>query len=302
MTKNYLLLLFVLIYSHSNSQNFDLQGHRGARGLLPENSIPAFIRALDIGVTTLELDVVITGDGKVVVSHEPWMNPSICLDPDGQIIKKEKGKELNIYQMTYEEVKAYDCGSLGNSRFPDQIKLSTYKPLLSEVIQKVEDHIQNKTKFKVNYNIEIKSTESLEELYQPKSSQFSELVYDVIDSAISWDRVTIQSFDMHILQYMNSNHSDITLALLVENIKGIDSNLEKLGFKPSIYSPHFKLINEKDLTRLHSMGIKLIPWTVNEKKDMAQLKEWGVDGLITDYPDRAASLGLGIEIPHQEKK
>jgi len=77
--------------------------------------------------------------------------------------------------------------------------------------------------------------------------------------------------------------------------------LKKLGFKPSIYSPYFKLINKKDINELHSKGVKLIPWTVNEMKDMKQLKQWGVDGLITDYPDRAASLGLGIEIPYQEK-
>lgn len=302
MTKNYLLLLFVLIFSSSYAQKLDLQGHRGARGLYPENSIPGFLHALDLGVTTLEMDVVISKDGKVVVSHEPWFNHSICMDQDGTRIGKEEGKDRNIYHMTYEDIQKYDCGSLGNSRFPEQNKTSTHKPLLSEVFAEVEKHINNRTKFKVNYNIEIKSNPSYYNQYQPEPGAFSELVYEVIDGSIPWNRIVIQSFDIRVLQYLNSNRSDITLAFLVENVKGIDANLKNLGFTPSIYSPYFKSIKEKDVQYLHDLDINLIPWTVNKKEDMQRLTDWGVDGIITDYPDRAISLGLGVKIPYQGRK
>ena len=96
---------------------FDVQGHRGARGLRPENTIPGFLVAIDSGVTTIELDVVITKDKQVVVSHEPWMSAAICLDPSGSPLQAKEEKKFNIYQMTYDEVKQFDCGSLGNTRF-----------------------------------------------------------------------------------------------------------------------------------------------------------------------------------------
>jgi glycerophosphoryl diester phosphodiesterase len=299
MTKNCLILLLVLIYANSNSQNFDLQGHRGARGLLPENSIPGFIKALDLGVTTIELDVVITGDGKVLVSHEPWFNSAICLDPKGSIITR--GWDHNIYKMTYEEIKDYDCGSLGNPNYSEQVKIKISKPLLSEVIESVESHIQNKTKFNVQYNIEIKSDSKTDNNYHPGPSEFSELVFEVVDSMLSWQRVTIQSFDMRVLNYWHENHEEVTISFLTENSLTIKENLKNLGFKPDIYSPEHIVLKEEDIKDLHTEGIKLIPWTVNKKEDMQALIDWGVDGLITDYPDRAASLGLGIEIPYQEK-
>src|SRR5687768_4027297 len=110
---------------------FDVQGHRGARGLKPENSIPAFLYAIDLGVTTIELDVVVTKDKKLVVSHEPWMSSALCLNQAGQPITEKEQKKFNIYQLTYDEVKQFDCGSKVNDAFPQQEKLQVFKPLLS---------------------------------------------------------------------------------------------------------------------------------------------------------------------------
>jgi len=116
------LAIFLIMFS-SEAQiyipKFDLQGHRGARGLKPENTIPAFLVALDSGVTTIEMDVVITKDKRVILSHEPWMEPDICSKPDGSSISKSEGPKLNIYKMTYDEVKQYDCGSKPNKKFPE---------------------------------------------------------------------------------------------------------------------------------------------------------------------------------------
>lgn len=291
-------LIFMSVSSYG--QDFDLQGHRGARGLLPENSLPAFRKALDLGVTTLELDVVITGDGKVVVSHEPWINPQICLDPEGKELTKETGKKLNIYKMTYEQVKSFDCGNKEHKSYPGQQRISVYKPLLSEMIIEAEKHIREFTGYPVHYNIEIKSEESDDTIYQPEPAEFSKLVYEVIDDKLPWERVNIQSFDIRILQYWNENYKNVTLAYLVENNQSINHNLAKLGFKPAIYSPGYWTIKKDDVEFLHSQGIKVIPWTVNKTEDMIRLKEWGVDGLITDYPDQAALLGMGVKIPYAE--
>ena len=144
------VLSFVLLVSQSllaqvYIPKFDIQGHRGARGLRPENTIPAFLMALDSGVTTIELDVAITKDKRVVVSHEPWMSAEICLDPNGNDIPKKEEMKYNIYQMTYEQVKQFDCGLKPHERFPEQQKMKIHKPLLSDVIIAVENHIKNFT-------------------------------------------------------------------------------------------------------------------------------------------------------------
>jgi len=297
LIKNSLLITLSFMSVSSYGQDFDLQGHRGARGLLPENSLPAFRKALDIGVTTLELDVVISGDGKVVVSHEPWINSQICLDRDGKELTKDTGKKLNIYEMTYEQVRLFDCGSKEYKSYPKQEKVSVYKPLLSEMITETEMHIRESTGYPVHYNIEIKSNESDDNIYQPEPAEFSKLVYEVIEGRLPWDRVNIQSFDVRVLQYWHENYKSVTLAYLVENNQSLKDNLEKLGFKPDIYSPGYWNFKKEDVELLHSMGIMVIPWTVNKTEDMIRLRDWGVDGLITDYPDQGALLGMGVKIP-----
>src|SRR5688500_119603 len=125
----FVMLLMAIAYSGSSQYipKFDVQGHRGARGLKPENTIPGFLLAIDSGVTTIELDVVVTRDKQVVVSHEPWMSVSICLDPAGSPLQPKDEKKKNIYQMTYEQVRQFDCGSLGNKNFPEQEKMTVYK-------------------------------------------------------------------------------------------------------------------------------------------------------------------------------
>ena len=123
---------------------------------MPENSIPAFVVALDSGVTTIEMDLAITKDKQVIVSHEAWMNSDFCLDPNGKEIRARDEKKFNIYLMNYDQVKQWDCGSKGNSKFPEQQKIKVSKPLLSEVIVAVENHIKNFTRYEVDYNIEIK--------------------------------------------------------------------------------------------------------------------------------------------------
>ncbi len=215
------------------------------------------------------------------------MSAAICLDTKGKPYDEAQEKSFNIYQMTYAEIKAFDCGSKVNSRFPDQTKMKTSKPLLSEVFKTIEAKIKKKNLPRVKYNIEIKSEVESYSTFQPEPEEFSELVYAVINQYISWDRITIQSFDFNVLQYWHKKHPEVTLSALVENTDSIDENLESLGFRPQIYSADYTLLNPESIEKLHFYNIKVIPWTVNMPEDMLRLKKWGVDGIISDYPDRA---------------
>lgn len=297
----YILIMAFLIQTAAGfAQQFDIQGHRGARGLYPENSIPAFLYAIEQGVTTLELDVAVSKDGYIVVSHEPWMNHSICLGPSGEELKDDREK-WNLYNMTYEEIQRFDCGSLGNKRFPEQQKMKVSKPLLSDVIAKSERLMKSKTGYEFDYNIELKSSEKGDGVFHPDPAEFSKRVYQLIDQYLPWERVVIQSFDFRILQYWHENYPDVRLAALIENNRSLEVNLEELGFTPNIYSPYFKLLNNERVEALHAQEMKVVPWTVNDIKDMEALVEMGVDGIITDYPDRAASIGLTLTFESEEK-
>ncbi len=276
------------------SQNFDIQGHRGCRGLLPENSIEAMKRAIDLGVTTLEMDVVISKDKQVFLSHEPFLSSEICLDKNKNEITEANERSYNLYQMNYDEIKTCDCGSKIHPRFLDQQKLETYKPLLSDVIYFVEEYISKLQKGdlgkKIYYNIETKSDPKGDGIYHPEPKEFVDLLISVLKNTTISDRVYIQSFDVRTLQYLHQKYPKYKTVLLVENEMSIKENLKTLGFKPNVYSPEFILLDEKKVKLLHKKGIKVIPWTVNKTEDMQKVISYGVDGLITDYPNRYFEL------------
>lgn len=283
--------LFVLLPFFTFAQEFDIQGHRGCRGLLPENSIQAMLKAIDLGVTTLEMDVVISKDNQVVLSHEPFLSYEIALDLNGKAIEEKDEKSYNLYQMNYEQIKQYDCGSKVHPRFLEQQKIKTYKPLLSEVIDSVEHYIKIKHPGKkIYYNIETKTTIEGDGIFHPKTEDFVHLMVKVIKEKQIDDRVYIQSFDVRTLGFLHKEYPEFKTVLLVENEFSIDENLKLLGFKPDVYSPYFKLLDKKKVNYLHQKKIKVIPWTVNDKKDMQQIIKMKVDGIISDYPNRYFEL------------
>jgi glycerophosphoryl diester phosphodiesterase len=290
------------VQGQSYIPKFDIQGHRGARGLRPENTIPAFLLALDSGVTTIELDLAVTKDKKLVVSHEPWMSAEICTNPEGIAFTSKDERKHNIYKMTYDQVKLWDCGSKGNERFPQQQKMSVSKPLLNDVIVAIENHIKSYTRYEVDYNIEIKTLPIDDNKFHPTPQVFSDLVYKLVDEYLPLDRLVIQSFDFRVLQYWHEKYPEVRLAALVENKKTIEENLDDLGFMPSIYSPYFKLINKDDVAWLQDKKIRVIPWTVNEPSEMLSLKGMNVDGFITDYPDRASKFRRTLNLQTKGKK
>lgn len=266
---------------------FDWQGHRGCRGILPENSLPAFLKALEFPeLTTLELDLAVSKDNQLIVSHEPWFNPAICLQPNGDSIRQKDAEKFLIYQLTAEEIRAFDCGSLGNARFPAQQKTKTHKPTLREVVEAVQAKRPN-----IRWNIEIKSHAAWDGLRHPPVEDFVRLVVAEIRSLGLEKSATVQSFDVRALLALHRQAPDLQLAFLIENINGLESNLARLDFKPAIYSPYYLMVNRSLVRKCHKQGIKLVPWTVNDVKSMRRLLRLGVDGIITDYPNKIREVG-----------
>jgi glycerophosphoryl diester phosphodiesterase len=263
----------------------EVQGHRGDRGNFPENTIPAFLSAIDKGADVIELDVVISKDKKVVVSHEPFMSSAYVIAPDGMAIPKAAEKSFNLYEMRYDSIRKFDTGSNGNKSFPQQRKMKSYKPLLSEVFDSVETYIAVHKLKQVRYNVEIKSDMLEYGITQPQPKEFVDLVMKEILAENLSGRINIQSFDTEMLNVVHKSYPHIKLAFLTDE-PGINKNLAKLDFIPEIYSPYYKLVNEAFIDTVRNKKMRIIPWTVNDQADIDRILSLKVDGIITDYPER----------------
>ena len=301
--KIYRTLIWTLIFSNlacnSNAgkqesapakNQVEVQGHRGDRGNFPENSLPAFRSAVKKGAEVVELDLVISDDRQVVVSHEPFMSSLYVLTPTGDIIPKAEEKNFNLYRMSYDSIREFDAGTKGNALFPQQQPMKTYKPLLKEVIDSLEAYVASEKLPPVKYNIELKSQQNQYGISQPYPEEFADLVMQVLQEKEISGGYNVQSFDVNILRVFKEKYPEVKLAYLVSG-KGIKRNLELLGFIPAIYSPHYGLVRDSVFVdSIRSLDMKLIPWTVNEKKDIQSMLDLKVDGLITDYPERVLEL------------
>ncbi len=288
LTKNFVCLFALVMgttYYTSAQQNLDIQGHRGCRGLMPENTIPAMKKALDLGVTTLEMDISISKDLQAVISHDPYMSAEFVLKPDGQPVSESEAKSFKIYGLNYDEIRKFDVGSRPYPKFPRQQKMVVNKPLLEDLIDSVEAYAGAKNYPPPHYNIETKTTPEGDNIYHPAPEAFMKVLMPVILSKGIQKRVIIQSFDPRTLEIVHRDYPKIKTALLVENQDGLGKNLERLSFKPSIYSPYYLLVNGETVEDCHKQKIKIIPWTVNTTPDIDKLTGDGVDGIITDYPD-----------------
>ena len=269
------------------SDDFDIQGHRGCRGLMPENTIPAMLKALDLGVTTLEMDVVVSKDNKIVVSHEPWFETEITTKPDGSFIKPGQAMQYNIFQMNYDEIAKYDVGMKPHPRFPKQQKVKTIKPLLADLFDSITENMKTRRRPFPYYSIETKCLPAGDGRFHPKPAEFVELLMQVIREKQVEERVIIQSFDFRTLQYLHEKYPTIKTAMLIEDsdVNDFEGQLKRLGYTPQIYSPNHTLVDEEMVKQCHDKGMKIIPWTVNDAKQFKKLKNLGIDGVITDYPD-----------------
>jgi glycerophosphoryl diester phosphodiesterase len=296
-----LLILLVFISCKTSKQNrsmplplFDKQGHRGCRGLMPENTIPAMLKALDLGVTTLEMDIVFTKDSIAILSHEPFFNHEISsflstgtyatryID-----VEEEKEKSFNIYKMTFKETQQFDVGQKPHPRFPQQQKMAVHKPRLADVFDSVKSYMMAAKRPYPYFNIETKTMPATDNIYHPAPADFVELLMAVIKKNQMEDYVIIQSFDFRTLQYLHKKYPAIKTALLIEDYDKRTwwEQVTELGFHPSIYSPHYSLVSKSLIDHCRNYKTKVIPWTVNDKKEIERLKNLGVDGIITDYPN-----------------
>lgn len=266
---------------------FDMEGHRGCRGLMPENTIPAMYRAIDLGVTTLEMDVVITADEQVLVSHDPFFTWEISTTPEGQTFTAKEQMNYNIYRMTAAEVARWDVGSRPHPYFPRQQKMKVSKPLLRDLIDSVEAYCKMKGVPAPQYNIETKIEPRFDGTYNPGPDKFTDLLMGVVKEKVISKRTIIQSFDPRTLRIMHEKYKGSRLSFLVEDHekRSLDEQFADLGFKPDIYSPAYVKVDAALVAACHERGVKVIPWTVNDKAAMERLRALGVDGLITDYPD-----------------
>ncbi len=285
MLKINLYFIFLVLMNCNPKSSIEVQGHRGCRGLLPENTLPAFKKAIELGVHTLELDVAVSKDGIIVVSHEPYMNANICHKPDGGDISEGEARGYNLYQLTFEEIQNFDCGSKTQPRFPEQQLMKASKPSLSQVFELAEALTPE-----IKYNIELKSHPDYDDIFTPAPQEFVRLVLAEINKHDVFKRTNLQSFDLRILEEIKRQASSMPVAVLIDEDEAIWAKTTSLSFLPEIISPYFKLLDAKTVRNLKAENFQVIPWTVNDIKDMQQMIDCGVDAIITDYPDRLIPL------------
>jgi glycerophosphoryl diester phosphodiesterase len=274
------LFCFALVVSGaveagSPPASFDVQGHRGARGLAPENTLPAFAKAIELGVTTLELDVQITRDGIPVVHHDDRLNSRLCLSAGGGKVTRRP-----VSQVDYEEIANLDCGSRRAKGFPHQELFPGARiPRLTEVLE-----LAQSASYAVWVSIEIK--QSIGKLPLPLSEAVDRIVLEIEEAALA-ERTIIQSKWGEVLVAVRERAPGLERSLVVRIAKSepwVETGVA------TIVSRKRRFLRRREVEELQQRGVRVIPWTVNKSETIEKLMDWGVDGVITDYPDRALGL------------
>lgn len=281
------------------AQAFDLQGHRGARGTAPENTLPGFAAALSLGVATLELDVGVTRDGVVVIHHDRRLNPDIARGPDGRWIDAP-GPLLR--ELDFEELRHYDVGRLrpGSeyaARFPDQAPADGARiPRLAELFALVRKAGNDQVRF----NIETKISPAAPAETLPPA-QFALALIAAIRAAGMAERSSVQSFDWRTLQAVERAAPEIATAYLTGRRRGGSQPKAVHAAGGRLWSPNYEELDSAALIEARALGLKVVPWTVNEPGFIARFLDLGVDGIITDYPQRVraelARRGMALPAP-----
>jgi glycerophosphoryl diester phosphodiesterase len=305
-----ILTLAALLLFGSLASAFEVEGHRGARALLPENTLPAFARALDLGVDVLEMDLALTADDIVVVAHDPLLNPAITRGPDGRWLSPPTPA---IHALTLAGLRQFDVGRIDPTtayaaRFPDQQPVDGARvPTLAEVVELVVARA-----LPVRFDLEIKTDPHHPEWTAPPE-RFARRVVETVHALGIADRSVIQSFNWRALAAVRALDPDLPTACLTSKARFLD-NLERgrPGASPwlggldaddfasvpelvaaagcRIWSARWQDVQPADVARAHALGLRVLVWTPNEVADIEAAVALGVDGVITDYPDRALAL------------
>lgn len=266
-------------------EGFYKEGHRGTRGLMPENTIPSMKKAIEDGANFIEVDIQISQDKKVLIAHDAHINQKIFLLPNGEEIPEEDKHKYALFQMPYDSIRKFDVGSKEHPDFPQQKRMKSYIPLLGELIDSVEQFTKAKDYAPVIYNIEIKAQVDKDGVLQPPPAELIDLVMEVVRSKDIGNRFYIQSFDVRQIQEVHKRYPDVVTGFLTsKKDRTLEENLAEIGFIPDIYSPQYKLTTKELVDAVHAKGMKFVPWTVNTLEEMREVKAMGVDGIITDYP------------------
>lgn len=275
--KYLLLTINTLIISHFFSQQPLVIGHRGSRGYYPENTIIAFQKAIEQGADGIEIDVVVNKDRQLVISHEPYFKSEFCTGPNGQAIKNEK--QYNMYTMTQKEISAFDCGSIGNPKFPEQQKVSAIKPLFQDFVKEVI------TKPTILL-FEIKSETKEYGISQPHPKEYVEIILDEVKNYPFPEQLIFMCFDANLLNELHKQAPNVKIVYLTYLPKSAEKQQKDLTFKPYAFGMFYPTAKKRDVNYTKNNNIQLFCWTVNEVKHAEKLGKLGVDALITDYPKR----------------
>lgn len=248
-----------------------------------------------LGVTTLEMDVVLSADSQLIVSHEPWINADICAWPDSSA---EDPHHYNIHAMTAEQVAGFACGTVPFARFPEQRQMATFKPVFNHVLDSVVAYSNQHRLDLPGINVEIKSRPAWEPHFQPAPEVYVDAFLRKFDAAAYPGRVTVQSFDPRILIALHNRRPTLELVYLTEKpLDSPDKAVETLDFTPAVYSPAFQWVTARTQAACERLGMELVVWTVNAPEDMEKLVALGVDGIITDYPNRFVAFAKKNGVP-----
>lgn len=248
----------------------EVQGHRGCRGLRPENTLAAFQHAIRLGVDVLELDLGLTRDGVLVVIHDPEVDPGRCRGVESLPTRL-------VRDLSYAQLRGLDCGALPNPRFPEQRPVPGQRiPRLEQVLDLLQRHPR------LGANIEIKTSADHPELTRDPA-EFARILVSQMRQRGLERRIVIQSFDPRALQAVRRIDGGIVLSALADQRADFASMLRTTGAR--ILSPRHTELRQEDVAALHRRGVRVMPWTVNEPPRMRELLAWGVDGIITDRPD-----------------
>ena len=296
---------------------FDLQGHRGARGLAPENTLAAFQRALEIGVSTLELDIALTADGVPVIVHDPALNPALTRDASGAFLR---GTGPAVHTLTLAQLQAYDVGRLDPTSKYGQ-PFATQAPSDGQripTLRQLFEFTQRAGADAVRFNIEAKTDPTAPATTAPVETMVHAILDEVQRAGLA-PRVTLQSFDWRAQAIAAQVASTLSRAWLSSprtlrdprwtrglDVRDFGGSVPRLvqaaaadGHGPAIWSPAFGDLSATQVREAQGLGLRVIPWTVNQPDDLARVMDLGVDGIITDYPDRLSALlrERGLPLP-----
>ena len=322
MNLRWLILLLLALAWPAGAADFDLQAHRGGRGLRPENTLAAFENAIRMGVTTLELDIAITAEGVPVVSHDPFLNPNITREGNGAWLT---GKGPRINALSLAQVQMHDVGRI-NPALPYAKAFAEQRPIDGQVIPTLDSLfmlVKRLAADKIEFDIETKVFPN-EPDATPAPAEFVERLLSVIRAHGMVDRVMVQSFDWRTLAILGRVEPQMRRVYLTAQYPEYDTLrdgrwtagmllkdhgdsvprmvLAAAGLASgTVWSPAFAQLSAGQIKEAQALGLRVIPWTVNAVPQMAQLIDWGVDGLITDYPDRLRTLmaerGMALPVP-----